>query len=113
MSKDLETQPMSYCIDRFEYPNIKGQFPTRIETSDQLASTIALLRFYGLDSGEIDNYYAEVDRVSIEEAHRVVREWFPRDDLVFVLVGKASDIETVAAKYGTILDTKSITDPGF
>ena len=92
---------------------IKGQFPTRIETSDRLASTIAQLEFYGLDAGDIDDYYARVDAVSMEEVRRVVGEYFPSDDLVFVLVGKASEIETVVVKYGTTLDTQSISDPGF
>ncbi len=92
---------------------IKGQFPTRIETSDRLASTIAQLEFYGLDAGDIDDYYARVDAVSMEEVRRVVGEYFPSDDLVFVLVGKASEIETVVAKYGTTLDTRPISDPGF
>jgi hypothetical protein len=27
ISADLETRPMSFCIDRFEYPNQKGQYP--------------------------------------------------------------------------------------
>jgi predicted Zn-dependent peptidase len=92
---------------------IKGQFPTRIETSDRLASTIAQLEFYGLDAADIDNYYAEVDAVSIEDVRRVIQEYFPLDDLVFVLVGKASEIESVVGKYGPTLDTKSIREPGY
>ena len=81
--------------------------------ADRLASTIAQLEFYGLDASDIDDYYAEVDAVSTEEVRRVVQEYFPLDDLVFVLVGKASEIEPVVAKYGQTLDTKSINDPGF
>lgn len=27
LSKDLKTRPMHFCIDRFEYPNLKGVFP--------------------------------------------------------------------------------------
>ena len=92
---------------------MKGQFPTRIETSDRLASTIAQLEFYGRDSGDIDNYYDEIDGVSMEDVGRVVREHFPLDDLVFVLIGKASDIESVAAEYAPVLENKSISDSGF
>ena len=92
---------------------IKGQFPTRIETSDRLAATIAQLEFYGLDAADIDNYYAEVDAVSMEDVRRVVQEYFPLDDLVFVLVGKASDVDSVVRKYAPTLDTKSISDPGY
>jgi len=34
---------------------LKGQFPTSIETSSQLASTIARLEFYGLDENDINS----------------------------------------------------------
>ena len=27
LSKDLKTKPMHFCIDRFEYPNLKGVYP--------------------------------------------------------------------------------------
>lgn len=27
MTADLETKPMEFCIDRYEYPNIEGQYP--------------------------------------------------------------------------------------
>ena len=27
LSKDMETKPMHFCIDRYEYPNKKGQYP--------------------------------------------------------------------------------------
>ena len=27
MVRPLETAPMSYCIDRYEYPNVRGQYP--------------------------------------------------------------------------------------
>ena len=27
LSKDLETKPMHFCIDRYEYPNKKGEYP--------------------------------------------------------------------------------------
>src|SRR5262249_4958357 len=38
---------------------IKGQFPPSIETSDELASQIALLEFYGLDQSEITGLFAK------------------------------------------------------
>lgn len=32
LSKDMPTQPMSFCIDRFEYPNRKGAYPIILVT---------------------------------------------------------------------------------
>jgi len=92
---------------------IKGQFPPTIETSDQLASLIAQLEFYGLDESEINNYYARIDSMTLADARRVIKQHFPLDDLVFVLIGKASEIQNVIKKYAPRVDTKSITQPGF
>lgn len=92
---------------------IKGQFPPRIETTDQLASLVAQLEFYGLDERDINTFYSKVDSMTMADARRVVKEYFPLDNLVFVLVGKASEIEPVAKKYAPALDRKTISQPGF
>jgi zinc protease len=92
---------------------LKGQFPTSIETSNQLASTIARLEFYGLDESDINSYYAKIDAVTMAEARRIIKQYFPLDNLVFVLIGKASEIQPVAKKYAPVMDTKTITQPGF
>jgi predicted Zn-dependent peptidase len=92
---------------------IKGRFPTNIETSNQLASLLAELEFYGLDQSEINEYFAKIDAMTPEDARRIIRQYFPLEDLVFVLIGKASQIESVAKKYVPQPDKKSITQPGF
>ncbi len=92
---------------------IKGQFPPDIETSDQLADLISELEFYGLDEREVNEYYARIDAMTLDDARRVIRQYFPLDNLVFVLVGKAEEIQTLAKKYATKVDTKQISQPGF
>jgi predicted Zn-dependent peptidase len=92
---------------------LKGQFPPSIETTDQLASLIAQLEFYGLDAAEVDNYYAKVDSMTMDDARRVIKQYFPLDNLVFVLIGKAGEIEAIAKKYAPKVDTKQISQPGF
>jgi predicted Zn-dependent peptidase len=92
---------------------LKGQFPPDIETSDQLAGVLAKLVFDGLDEREIDTYYAKIDAATMADIRRVITQYFPLDNLVFVLVGKASDIEVVAKKYAPVVDRKSISAPGF
>jgi len=54
-----------------------------------------------------------VDAMTLTDAKRTIQEHFPLEDLVFVLIGKASDIETVVKKYANTIDRKSITQPGF
>jgi predicted Zn-dependent peptidase len=92
---------------------IKGQFPPDIETTDQLAGLIAELEFYGLDENEINNYYAKIDSMTVADARRVIKQHFPLDNLVFVLIGKADEIGAVAKKYAPKVDTKTITQQGF
>jgi predicted Zn-dependent peptidase len=92
---------------------IKGQFPPSIETSDRLASTIALLAAYGLNESEIDSYYATVDAISLADVRRIIRQYFPMDDLVFVLISKAGEVGDVVQKYAGTVDRKSISDLGF
>lgn len=92
---------------------IKGQFPPRIETTDQQAALLAQLEFYGLDERDINDYYAKIDAMTLADAQRIIKQYFPLDNLVFVLIGKASEIENVAKKYATKFDTKSINQPGF
>ena len=92
---------------------IKGQYPPRIETSDQQAALIAELEFYGLDERDINEYYSRIDAMTQADAERVIKQYFPLDNLVFVLIGKASEIETVARKYAPKFETKSINQPGF
>jgi len=92
---------------------MKGQFPTSIETTDELAATIARLEFYGLDESEINSYFAKIDEVTIPETRRIIRQYFPQDHLVFVLIGKASEIEPIAKKYGPAIERKAISQPGF
>jgi zinc protease len=92
---------------------IKGQFPPTIETNDQLARTLVQIELYGLDENEINGLYARIDSMTMADAQRVIKQYFPLDDLVFVLIGKAEEIKKVAQKYAQKLDSKSINQPGF
>jgi predicted Zn-dependent peptidase len=92
---------------------MKGQFPPSIETSDELASAIARLEFFGLDESDINSYFGKIDAITLPETRRIIKQYFPLDNLVFVLIGKASEIQPVVKKYAPVLDTKTITQPGF
>lgn len=92
---------------------IKGQYPLRIETSDQLASLIASLEFYGLTRSDVDGLYAKIDAMTMADAKRVIEKYYPLDNLVFVVIGKASEIGPVVKKYAPQMDTRTISDAGF
>ncbi len=92
---------------------IKGQFPPTIETSDQLANLVATLQFYGLDDSEINGFYAKIDAMTLADTKRIIQQYFPLDNLVFVVIGKASEIGEKVKKYAPKMDTLSISAPGF
>lgn len=92
---------------------IKGQFPPSIETSRQLARIIASHEFYGLADDEVNQLDERVDAVTPEIARQVIAKHFPSENLVFVLIGKASAVGPAVKKYAPTQDTRPIGDPGF
>jgi zinc protease len=92
---------------------IKGQFPPNIETSKQLARIIVSHEFYGLGDDEVNQFEARLDEVTAEAARQVIQKHFPSENLVFVLIGKASAIGPAVQKYATNQDTRLISEPGF
>ena len=92
---------------------MKGQFPPSIETSGQLARTIAAHEFYGLNDDEIDQMEARIDAVTPAMAKQVIAKHFPEENLVFMLIGKASEIGPGVRKYATQQDSRKISEPGF
>ena len=92
---------------------IKGQFPPTIETSRALAQRIASDEFYGLSDDEVNQLEARVDAVTLESARQVILRHFPEENLVFVLIGKASAIGPAVEKYADKRDAREIGAPGF
>jgi len=92
---------------------IKGQFPPSLETNDALAGQLTELELFGLDEREINDFYAKIDAMTLADAQRVIKQYFPRENLVFVMIGKASEIGELVKKYAPTVDTKSISQPGF
>src|SRR5215510_3283769 len=92
---------------------IKGQFPPTIETSGQLARRIASNEFYGLTDDEINQLESRIDAVTLPVTKQVIEKHFPAENLVFLLIGKASEIRPAVEKYATQQDTRKISDVGF
>ena len=93
---------------------IKGGFPTQsLETADQLAAVLGDLEIYGLNKGEIDDYFSKIDSITLEQANAVARKYFVETNLQFVLLGNASKVPGVLTKYAPKSKTVSIREPGF
>ncbi len=88
---------------------VKGQFPPNFETSSQLADLLAQMYGFGFDENFINTFEEQVNSLTVERAKDVINAYFPRNNLQFVLVGKASDIKESIKKYGSVkqVDIKS------
>ena len=92
---------------------ILGQFPTSLETADQLATQLALLEAFGLDAAYIDEYGAALAATSTDSVAAEIGYVFPApEDLVFVLLGDAEAIRERAGAYGPLVEV-SIAEPHF
>jgi predicted Zn-dependent peptidase len=85
---------------------VKGQFPPGYETSGQLAGLLTNMFWYGFDESFINNFQKNVDELTVDRAKEIIAKYFPKNNLQFVLVGKAEDIRKIAAKYGKVTEVQ-------
>ena len=50
--------------------------------------------------------------MTVKSANKIIKKYFPKDNLQFVLVGKADDIREIAKKYGKVIE-KNISEDRF
>ena len=91
---------------------VKGQFPPGFETSGSLAGFLTQKYTYGLEDSYINDFEKSVDGMTVEKANEIIKKYFPKDNLQFVLIGKADDIREIAKKYGKVIE-KNIDEDGF
>ncbi|WP_158979120.1 pitrilysin family protein [Cellulophaga sp. L1A9] len=91
---------------------VKGQFPPNYETNRALAGLLTDMFTYNFDEAYINTFSDQVDALTVEKAGQLIETYFPKDNLQFVLIGKASEIVEMAKKYGTVKQVE-ITADGF
>lgn len=91
---------------------VKGQFPPDYETSGDLANLLITMHFYGLDDSYINDFEKNVNGMTVENAKDIISKYFPKENLQFVLIGKADEIREKVKKYG-LLTEKNIDDDGY
>ncbi len=93
---------------------VKGLYPTqRLETSDQLATTLKDFEVFGLERREVDELFTRIDEVSLQTANAAARKYYQTRSLAFVLLGNAAKIRSAAGKYASGMREVPITKPGF
>lgn len=91
---------------------VKGQFPPRFETNQQLAGLLGDMYVSKVGREQIDHFMRDVDGLNVEKAKQLVDKHFPRNKLQMVLIGKAESIRSIAANYGEVTEL-DITGNGF
>ncbi|NQT25004.1 insulinase family protein [candidate division KSB1 bacterium] len=91
---------------------INGQFPPDYETSGALANLLTEMFVYGFDESFINDFQNNVTSMTVERAREIIATYFPKENLQFVLIGKADEIRDMVKKYGE-LSEKEIKDDGF
>ena len=85
---------------------VKGLFPPKYETSEDLAWLLSEMFIYGFDEGFINNFSKQVNSLDIKRSKQLIDTYFPQDKLQFVVVGKAEEIRDKLDKYGKLSETE-------
>jgi zinc protease len=91
---------------------IKGQFPPDYETASALTNLLTSMDYYGYDDSYINDFEKKVNDFTVAEANDIIKKYFPKENLQFVIIGKASEINDIVKKYGELIE-KEITSDGF
>ena len=91
---------------------VKASFPPNYESANELANLLTDMYSQGFDESFINNFQKNVDGLTVDRTRQIIDQYFPKNNLQFVLVGKASEIRDKAKKYGTVTE-KEIKADGF
>ena len=94
--------------------SIAGSLPPSLQTAEQLAGVMSRNELYGITRDQFNANLAKAQKMSVAEEKRLLATYFPAaDNLVIVVIGKASEIEPQMSKYTPNITRKKISDVGF
>jgi zinc protease len=91
---------------------VKGDFPPNYESSGALADLLTDMFVYNFDESYINTFQTKVDNLTTSQVKEIIANYFPKDKLQFVMIGKASEIKEQVKKYGEVTQ-KEIKEEGF
>jgi zinc protease len=93
---------------------VKGTYPpARLQTADQIAVILGDMELYGLGRDEVDDLFARIDAVTLEQANAAARKYYKADGLTFVVLGNAGKIREAVGKYSVKVREVGISEAGF
>jgi zinc protease len=81
---------------------LTGVMPIYMETPSSIASMIAVQRSLGLPGDYWSTYRAKIDAITAEHALAAAAKYVHPDQMLVVVVGKASAVEPALQKYGPV-----------
>ena len=81
---------------------VKGQFPPRYETNSSIARFFTDSFVYSISLNYINEFSHKVNDIDINSTNKIVKNYFPKENLLYVFVGKAELIKPFASKYGEV-----------
>ncbi|AQG81084.1 M16 family metallopeptidase [Spirosoma montaniterrae] len=91
---------------------VKADFPPRYESASELAGLLTDMFSLGFDESFINNFQKNVDGLTVAKTRQIIDQYFPKNNLQFVLIGKADAIRDKVKKYGTVTE-REIKAEGF
>lgn len=91
---------------------VKADFPPNYESAGSLANLLTDMFSLGFDESFINNFQKNVDGLTVAKTRQIIDQYFPKNNLQFVLIGKADAIREKVKKYGAITE-KEIKADGF
>ncbi|MFD2571408.1 M16 family metallopeptidase [Spirosoma soli] len=91
---------------------VKGDFPPNYESASSLANLLTDMFSLGFDESFINSFQKNVDGLTVAKTREIIDKYFPKNNLQFVLIGKAETIREKVKKYGVITE-KEIKAEGF
>ena len=80
----------------------RGLYPLRFETNDDLATVYSTIWLYDLDPDMYESFQEKIAGIDQQQVMKMSGEYFPGDDYVLVLVGKADEVLPQLQKYGNV-----------
>ena len=81
---------------------VKGQFPPDYETNAAIARFFTDASVYKIPMDYIDKFTETVNSLDSKKAKQIIEDYFPKDNLQMVFVGKASEITPIVGKFGPV-----------
>jgi zinc protease len=93
-------------ISDTEYENAKsfwiGFYPMMLETPSQVANELLKVKLYGLSLSYIKDFTRNIDKVDKSDIRDIARKLIDTDNMVFVVVCNAADVEEDLKKLGDV-----------